>query len=100
MEDPPLIVNVPAEVRAPVPAYVPDGVIVMFPPLVVVWAPLTVRFPPMMFRFPGTELVPETVTALVLPVFPRVKSLFPTKDQVALKFGSALKILAVGLTVA
>jgi hypothetical protein len=50
----------------------------------------------MMFRFPATEFVPETVTALVLPVFPRVKPLFPTKDQVELKFGSALKLFAAG----
>jgi hypothetical protein len=33
---PPLILNVPSEVRAPEPEYVPDGVMEIFPELVVV----------------------------------------------------------------
>ncbi len=34
--EPPLILNVPSEVRAPEPEYVPDGVMEIFPELVVV----------------------------------------------------------------
>jgi hypothetical protein len=43
---PPLIVRLPAEVSVPVPPYVPDGVIDIFPEAVVVWLPLTVTSPP------------------------------------------------------
>jgi hypothetical protein len=43
---PPLIVRLPAEVSVPVPPYVPDGVIDMFPLAVVVWLPSTVTSPP------------------------------------------------------
>jgi hypothetical protein len=98
-EVPPLIVIVPSEVSAPTSEYVPDGVMVMFPPLVVVWAPLIATFPPITARFPAIEFVPEILTGRVLPALPMVRPLFPTKDQVPLMFTSALKLVAAGAAV-
>jgi hypothetical protein len=70
----------------------------MLPELVVVWFALTAIAPPITFKFPATEFVPVIVTPAVLPVFPKVKEVLLTKDQVGSNVWAELKLVEEGST--
>ena len=70
----------------------------MLPALVVVWFALSAIAPPITFKFPATEFVPVIVTPDVLFVFPKVKAVLLTKDQVESKVWSELKLVEEGST--
>ena len=78
---PPLIVNVPAELKVPELVYAPEGEMVISPELVVVWLAPIETSPPITLRGPATEFAPESVTPAVFPVFPNVIPDSSVKDQ-------------------
>ena len=70
----------------------------ILPALVVVWLAFKATAPPITVKSPATEFVPVSVTPAVLFVFPKVKEVLLTKDQVGSNVWAELKLVEEGST--